>query len=136
MAENSGRIEAARRDMAAKQNKLLRAVALEAEGRMIARTPVDTGRARANWNTTTGSPDQSVSDSTSPKSGAGVIAAADFAGGDVVFIANGVPYMEFLEDGSSKQAPNGMIALTMAEMTPFAEKIARTLASEASTKES
>ena len=34
----------------------------------------------------------------------------------VVFISNNVDYIEFLEEGSSKQAPNGMVAVTVEEL--------------------
>jgi len=36
-------------------------------------------------------------------------------GDNVHFIQNSVPYIERLEDGYSRQAPNGMVAITVAE---------------------
>lgn len=33
-----------------------------------------------------------------------------------IFISNNAPYAELLENGSSKQAPNGIIAVTMASL--------------------
>jgi len=74
-------------------------------------TPVDTGRARANWIVSVGRPRYQTTPDVDP-SGAqaiaqGVRAVQSFKGGSI-FITNSLPYIEFLEDGSSKQAPGGM----------------------------
>ena len=100
--------------------------AAEAAVRSVAfSTPVDTGKARSNWNTTVGSPDFSVKEP--PAEGlSGDAAAARVLGearrvirswdpgtGEPLTLANGVPYIEKLDNGSSKQAPAGMTPLAM-----------------------
>ena len=118
-------------EMTGKVDKVMRGVALEAQAKIMKRTPVDTGRARANWNTTVGDPDTSVRMDASKgdvgpkkKEGEAVIRATKFSEGERVFIANGLPYVEFLEHGSSKQAPSGMVSVTMAELKPTLDSLA------------
>ena len=112
-------------------NQFMRGVGLEMHSRLVLRTPVDEGRARANWNASVGSEDGSedpsaTSANVGAKSGVarGVIRETDFFRGGKLFLTNGVPYIKKLEEGSSKQAPQGMIAVTVAELRLFVERIA------------
>ena len=111
-------------------DRLMRAVALETVSRVMLRTPVDTGRARANWNVTMDAPDTDTNDDTDwqGKLGGnqGFVGEAEFAGGRSLFLSNGQPYIERLEAGYSKQAPAGMVELTMAEMSAFVESLTST----------
>ena len=97
----------------------LQSTIVEAHARIVDRTPVDTGRARANWHVVANDPDPPVTTETDPDgSAAKARAAADAREiklGDVAYISNGVPYIELLEHGSSQQAPNGMLALARQE---------------------
>lgn len=90
-----------------------RAVALSVYRGVTLKTPVDTGRARANWNLSVSKPDLSVNkNATSIKS-------AHLNKGDGkqdIWITNNLPYIKVLENGSSKQAPKGMVAVTMNEV--------------------
>lgn len=101
-----------------------RAAALQITSAVITRTPVDTGRARANWNAQIGSEDGSTSDSrTASQAQAQARRAADnFKPGTVLFLTNGLPYIRKLEYGSSKQAPSGMVRITAEE---FASAVRR-----------
>lgn len=90
-------------------------LALEALVRVVQKTPVDTGRARSGWNTTVGTPDESIAQNPDPVS-VGVIATSDLGPFQVVHISNNVIYIEFLEQGSSSQAPRGMVSVTVAEL--------------------
>ena len=105
-------------------DKLVRKAALAADQGAVLATPVDTGRARASWIVTIGS---ASGDTTAPvesgerKSGAreaaNTQAALDQANitvatrprGASIFIANNVEYIKHLNDGTSQQAPHGMI---------------------------
>lgn len=88
---------------------------------VIFRTPVDTGRARGGWLVTVGSPTKDESDqgtdrtgNTTLAKGTAVIASAkEFK---KIFIDNNVNYIEFLEDGSSAQAPAGIVGPTLDEV--------------------
>lgn len=101
-----------------------RKIVLEALRRIVQKTPVDTGRAKGNWQVTINSP-ASGQLNTIDKSGGRTIAQAmaaisDFPPFSVVYITNNIDYIEFLEEGSSKQAPAGMVGLTVQElMTMF-----------------
>jgi len=95
---------------------LQRKIVLEALSRIVLKTPVDTGRARGNWQTTVNtSPDDEKLSSDPVADGLGAIAKVpDFA---IVYITNNVPYIVYLESGTvSKQAPQGMVAITVEEL--------------------
>lgn len=100
--------------------KLHRKIVIEALRRVVLKTPVDTGRARGNWIVSVGSIDTSTRDVADPSGdkviseGRKVLASIGFA--QVVWISNSLDYIVFLEDGSSKQAPNGMVKVTLAEL--------------------
>jgi len=114
-------------------DKLVRGLALEAQGRLVRKTPVDTGRARANWNVARTSPDRSA-DRDADRSDVpaklveGRATIAEFGAGDRIFLTNALPYIPELEKGSSDQAPNGMVRVTSKELEPLKSKIAAALA--------
>ena len=84
-------------------------VAMEAFKRVIFRTPVDTGRARANWGCTIGKPRTGMQVESTDKSGAATTAAMvatvqGIKGDGSVFLVNYVPYINELEKGSSQKS--------------------------------
>lgn len=93
-----------------------RKVAFEAFRRVVLKSPVDTGRFRANWNYSLGAPDYGTT--TATNEGRGQQEAAKALGmplGGVAYFSNGLPYAGRLEYGYSKQAPAGMVRTTAAE---------------------
>ena len=105
---------------------------------IVKKTPVDTGRARANWNIAVGEQDTSTTEKTrkSPKPQS---VMPEVEGDEPIFISNNLPYIETLEyggypkdvkkgtynkkkgtyevrsvNGFSKQAPEGMVGATLA----------------------
>lgn len=105
----------------------LRKIGLEALRGVIQLTPVDTGRAKGNWQVQinasptgeTGLIDDSVSDFDPGESPAYIIGANVIATAppySAIHIGNNVPYIGALENGHSKQAPLGMVALTFARL--------------------
>ena len=90
---------------------LLRKIALDLYAEIIRRTPVDTGRARANWNLSINSPNTSLSNSLVPSTIN--LTAKSLSNLPNVYIANGLPYVRELEFGRSDQAPNGFIRLSI-----------------------
>lgn len=105
----------------AKANLLKRKLALQALTRLVERTPVDTGRARGNWQVTLGDhlPDGPVDRLDPDGSGAigqGSQAIAVVRRGEPIWISNHLAYIEELEHGTSEQAPEGMLAVTMTEL--------------------
>lgn len=89
--------------------------ALVADQVAILATPVDTGRARANWIASIGAP-ATEADRAPDKSGqvalneAQRVVARYAPGQGGIYITNNVEYIEPLDQGSSSQAPNGMTA--------------------------
>lgn len=76
-------------------------------------TPVDTGRARANWQASIGSPATGIIDK-GDKSGGQTAnrgsRVAQKAAGEVFYITNNLPYIYRLEfEGHSNQAPAGWV---------------------------
>lgn len=83
------------------------------------RTPVDTGRARASWNLAQGAPDPSVPPEAKkgeriPTPPMPSVAAID--GTKTVYVTSNVHYITHLENGTSKQAPAGMVDISVAEV--------------------
>lgn len=127
-------------------SQVRRAMGLMAVDAVAFRTPVDTGRARGNWQTTAGVPAESQIDRLDPN---GEIIKAEMESVldsakpfDVVWLSNNLHYIDVLEfglfdpkdpgpskdprpgrfgeilvqGGYSKQAPQGMVALTVEEL--------------------
>jgi len=102
-------------------------IALELFSRVILKTPVDKGRARANWQVAIGGAPNGTLE-LEDKSGTATISAvtasaAGLRAGDVIFLVNNLPYIQRLEDGYSGQAPAGMVGLTVQEFQRIAEQI-------------
>lgn len=96
---------------------------------IVKKTPVDTGRARGNWNITVGHDDTTESTRTTPQ-----FKSPDqmpkVEGDETIYISNNLPYITKLEyggypnppkkgsgktvNGYSKQAPEGMVGVTLA----------------------
>lgn len=97
-----------------------KAIAMELFKNVILKTPVDTGRARGNWTASIGSPVSDVKQHTD-KGGESTISQViekvdDIKLGDTIYLSNNLPYIGKLEYGSSKQAPEGMVRISMQEI--------------------
>lgn len=90
------------------------------------------GRFRANWQYHLNSADSSTNEKTD-KSGGPTIASiqakvSDRPAGGVHYITNSLPYARRLEEGwSHRQAPHGMIAITVVEFRPIVAAAVREL---------
>lgn len=85
---------------------------------VVRATPVDTGRAKGNWQPTIGAPAAGQTAALDPSGGGAMseIVSTVSAGemGQTFYLSNNLPYIERLEYGShSKQAPNGMVRLNV-----------------------
>lgn len=87
-------------------------LALTLANKITLGTPVDTGRARANWFMAEGAPRIETTEATTPQNHAGV----PLTGKTVIYITNSLPYIVPLEYGHSKQAPYGMVRRSIAEV--------------------
>lgn len=93
-------------------------IAVDAHKGIVLATPVDTGRARGSWAISYTAP---IPQDMISKSGVEVIsrgyqqlAAKANQPFEKVVISSNLPYIGKLERGSSRQAPAGMVAVTMA----------------------
>lgn len=110
---------------------IVRVTAFKIERKCVERTPVDTGRARASWNISEEYADLKVAPEGNhgmpPPSSGGVKGGAvgGISGKKPIFISNNLEYIVPLEFGHSKQAPNGMAALAIAEVLAELQSISR-----------
>jgi len=109
---------------------MVRKVVITVASSVALATPVDTGRARSNWRTQIGSPNENNRDDFAVKNKKGKVSkrmsATGAAGisineavekskeyknksGTPVYITNNLPYIGRLNEGSSKQAPEGFV---------------------------
>lgn len=104
-------------------NRKVRRIALAILTEVVVQTPVDTGRARANWSVGLGGPPDSGNEEPfAPGQGGNTAAANATAAIDAgraamedrepeqdIYISNNVPYIQRLNEGWSAQAPAGFI---------------------------
>jgi len=95
--------------------------ALDLFGKIVKRTPVDTGRLRANWYATINRPSTMIDASGEDYSKR--VKAAKL--GHSVFFVNNLPYAGVIENGSSGQAPSGMVKVTITEFETTVSRNAR-----------
>lgn len=98
---------------------------------LVIKTPVDTTRAEANWLAALNTVPQEFDESKRNPSGSRANLeqakklAAQMKLGDVFVMANSTPYVFFLENGSSKQAPAGFRNITAALFPRIVERAVR-----------
>lgn len=110
-------------------DQVVRKAALDVAQSVILKSPVDTGRFRANWNVAFGRVDSLTTPSTD-KSGAKTtdririqLNGWEVESGDI-FLTNSLPYAVRLEYGYSGQAPQGMVRVTVAQWNGFVAQAA------------
>ena len=124
-------------------DSVTRKTVLDIGTRLVERTPVGDatywahpappgyvgGHARTNWQHSTGAPvvSEVIGVDKDGSGTIGKIAASipEKAAGLVHFITNSVPYIEPLEDGHSRQSPNGMVAITVTEFQGIVDAAAQ-----------
>lgn len=108
-------------------NKVFRGTALEIFAAVIRRTPVDTGRLIGNWQASLDSPKSGEVAATGE--GASIASATSATSTATIknslFMVNNLPYAKPIEEGHSKKAPAGMVAVTIAEFRRILERNAR-----------
>ena len=120
-------MEAYAKKAGASLEETTRAVALELFGSIIKDTPVDTGRARGNWQTSIGAPASGEVDRLGEREALSELGseAGKFVGGQVIYLSNQLPYIQRLELGWSDQAPAGMVRKNIARIQQIVAKAAR-----------
>jgi hypothetical protein len=115
------------RAIGAEVGDVIRAVARDILYGVVDKTPHQTGTAKANWHVSVRAADDEFRDyHPSPissgraaqvsKGGFQRIRRGTVRAGDDIHVFNNTPYIYELELGSSRQAPTGMVAVTLTEV--------------------
>lgn len=110
----------------AREDIVVRKLGLDILSSVVRMSPVDTGRFRGNWQVGLTAPVTGTL-ATLDKSGAATIARGNQVlsqakSGGVIYINNNLPYAQRLEYGWSKQAPSGMVRITLARFQAMLDK--------------
>ncbi len=99
---------------------VIKKVAFDLHADITFKTPVDTGRARASWNLSVGSPSPETPAPVAKKGETVPLTVIDPSALDganlrtePIYITSNLDYVQYLEGGSSKQAPEGMVRLSV-----------------------
>lgn len=118
----------------AKVEMAVRKIAIDVFSEVILMTPVDTGRARGNWQCKIGAIPNGTLELDDAAGTATISAiqaeALNLKAGQPIFLINNLPYIEALEHGHSSQAPSGMVRLTVQRWKPIVAKVAQEIAKQ------
>ncbi len=100
-----------------KAEMVVRKTALELQGGMIEKSPVDTGRFKGNWQCGIGAMNTDTS-AAPEKSGSSALGRTEttlqgWKPGQTIWLTNSLVYARRLEAGWSQQAPTGVVRLTV-----------------------
>ena len=112
----------------ANQTLVLRKIITEMYTRIVMRSPVDTGRFRANWFPSIGAMNPTVNWGAVDPTGINAmqriaVVVGQFNVGDNIHLTNNLPYARRLEYGYSAQAPMGMVRITTAEFQSVIDQV-------------
>ena len=110
----------------ARLEDVVRLVALKILRGVILKTPVDTGIARASWVVGVGQKHERFIAQQGQTAQTPNIPERRPPSSEII-ISNYVPYIHSLDKGSSTQAPNGMVALTLSEVKQEIDRIMKEL---------
>ena len=97
--------------------QFIRKIALELLKKVTMKSPVDTGRFRANWMVGIGGADETTTDSTvNDAMMRGSIVLTGYKTLKQIHLSNNLPYAAALEHGHSQQAPLGVAEISVAEI--------------------
>lgn len=102
-----------------------RAIVLELFGSTIKDTPVKSGRAKGNWQTTIGTPASGTTDRLGEEESLAEVSqqTASFGAGKIIYLTNNLPYIYRLEYlGWSQQSPDGMARKNVARIQSIVRK--------------
>jgi hypothetical protein len=111
-----------------KNELFVKKLAVDIDARLVQKSPVDTGRFKANWVVGNGSINTSTTESLQSANNANEINSIK-VNGQTIFITNSLPYAQRLEYGWSKQAPLGLVRMTAVEFQSIARQVGAELRS-------
>lgn len=92
------------------------------------------GRFRANWQYNVGVIDRTTTEKVDPSGQTSINSivgnVSKKSSGYIRYITNSLPYGDRLENGWSRQAPNGMVKLTLMEFQPIVQAAAKRFLNE------
>lgn len=95
----------------------IRKIALELLKKVTMKSPVDTGRFRANWMVGIGGADETTTENTvNDAMMRGSVVLTAYRALKQIHISNNLPYAAALEHGHSQQAPLGVAEISVAEI--------------------
>lgn len=108
---------------------VVRKTVIDLMSRVVNETPVDTGRAKGNWQVGVNQEPQGTVETTDKQGNAtvskGTSEALRGSLGDVWYITNNLPYIGVLEAGSSAQAPKGFVRNAAKDADQMLKRAAR-----------
>lgn len=105
---------------------VVKKVALDLTYSVVEMSPVDTGRFKNNWNLAIASINRNTNstDDSNVRANSSILS---YKLGETIYISNSLPYAQRLEDGYSKQAPQGMVKVTLVQYQSFVKKAVKSL---------
>lgn len=107
---------------------VVRQVTIKLYSAIILASPVDTGRFRMNWQATVDNPATGILIGDDPSGSRAIGRISHFVTSstkwDEFRLTNNLPYAERLEFGWSKQAPNGMVRVTVSRFQRLIDEAA------------
>lgn len=115
-------------------DQIFRSVVIQIGSSVINLTPVDTGRALANWQFSINSTSNESLDETDQMGDKTLARFVKEVGaltyGQTAYVYNNLIYSIPLEYGHSRQAPSGMVRITMARFKQIVEQAVREVADQ------
>ena len=112
------------------QTIFVKKISMELLKKLINKSPVDTGRFRGAWVVGRNTPDRSEPDTADPSGTSteikGINGINSIREGDIVYLSNNLDYALMLEYGWSKQAPQGMVAVSLNEIEAWLQGVKKT----------
>lgn len=105
-----------RKKIKGRERAFIQKLCLDIDSGLVKGTPVDTGTARSGWSVginraKASEPDSSKDMNTILREHSDQIKSIE--PGDKIFLSNNVDYIKHLDDGTSDQAPNGIVDKTL-----------------------
>lgn len=118
----------------AKLETAVRKIALDVFKEVILMSPVDEGTFRGNWQCAIGNIPAGTLE-IDDKTGTATISKVEaevlkLEVGQTIYLINNLPYAQKLEFGHSKQAPAGMVRITVQRWQPIVDAVAQQLSKE------
>ena len=112
------------------QTIFVKKISMELLKKLIDKSPVDTGRFRGAWVVGRNAADRSEPDTADPSGTSteikGINDINSIREGDIVYLSNNLDYALMLEYGWSKQAPQGMVSVSLNEIEAWLQGVKNT----------